>query len=236
MEHLMSLIPCIKPRLYSIASSQRLVNDKVELAIVILEWKTSEGKVRRGLATDYIERLATDGTTPKVLVPCSVTPGTFNFPKSLMQPYVMTGLGTGLAPFRAFIQERAYFKKKGLEAGPMWLFYGCRHKSKDYIFGDELEQYYKDGVLTELRPAFSRDQEEKIYVQHRMAEVKERLYDDLIKKNGYFYMCGQAGQLERDVRAALLDAFKVGGKMSDEEAKKKFKEFDNEGRYCLELY
>ena len=236
VEHLVSLIPCIKPRLYSIASSQRLVNDKVELVIVILDWKTPGGQARRGLSTNYIDRIATDslpaGST--FSVPCSVTPGTFKFPSSLMQPYVMTGLGTGLAPFRAFIQERAFFKRQGEACGPMWLFYGCRYKAKDYIFGDELEAYHKEGVLTELRPAFSRDQKEKIYVQHRMLEVKERLFEDLIANEGFFYMCGQAGQLERDVRGALTEAFRDG--KSEDEAQKKFQEFDEAGRYCLELY
>ena len=238
MEHLVTLIPCIKPRLYSIASSQRLINDKVELVIVILDWMTPGGKARRGLSTNYIDRIATDGLPAgsSFQVPCSVTPGTFKFPTTLLQPYVMTGLGTGLAPFRAFVQERAYFKRKGAECGPMWLFYGCRYKAKDYIFGDELEAYNKEGVLTELRPAFSRDQKEKIYVQHRMLEVKERLYEDLIQKNGYFYLCGQAGQLERDVRAALTESFRTGGNMTQIEAEQKFTEFDDNGRYCTELY
>ncbi len=118
----------------------------------------------------------------------------------------------------------------------MWLFYGCRHKAKDYIFGDELEEYFKEGVLTELRPAFSRDQKEKIYVQHRMLQVKERIYDDLINKNGYFYMCGQAGQLELDVRNAVISSFEAGGKMSRGDAEKLFEKFEEEGRYCRELY
>jgi sulfite reductase alpha subunit-like flavoprotein len=238
VEHLVSLIPCIKPRLYSIASSQRLINDKVELVIVILDWMTAGGKARRGLSTNYIDRIATDSLPAgsSFTVPCSVTPGTFKFPESLQQPYVMTGLGTGLAPFRAFVQERAYFKRKGADCGPMWLFYGCRYRAKDYIFGDELEAYHKEGVLTELRPAFSRDQKEKIYVQHRMLEAKDRLYEDLIKKNGFFYLCGQAGQLERDVRSALTEAFKHGEKCSPAEADEKFVEFDESGRYCTELY
>ncbi|KAF4702784.1 hypothetical protein FOZ62_002050, partial [Perkinsus olseni] len=179
----MSLVPCIKPRLYSIASSQRFVNDKVELVIVVNDWKTPSGATKRGLCTNYIDRLATDGhedLTHKVVV--SVTPGTFNLPPTLMEPYVMTGLGTGLAPFRAFIQERAFFKNLGYETGPMWLFYGCRYRAKDYILGHELEKWAEEGVITHLKPAFSRDQKEKVYVQHKMLESKDDLYEDLINK------------------------------------------------------
>ena len=118
----------------------------------------------------------------------------------------------------------------------MWLFYGCRHKAKDYIFGDELEKYKNEGVITHLLPAFSRDQKQKIYVQHRMLENKDKLYIDLIEKEGFFYLCGQAGQLEVDVRAALVKAIEAGASCSNEEATKKFAEFDDAGRHCLELY
>ena len=239
LEHLLSLIPCIKPRLYSIASSQRFVNNKVELAIVILDWKTPSGVKRRGLATDFIHRISTDADRSIEgvhTVACSVSPGSFHFPKNLLQPYIMTGLGTGLAPFRSFVQERAYFKRKGDETGPMWLFYGCRYKAKDYIFGDELEEFQKEGVITHLLPAFSRDQKEKIYVQHRMLQNKTKLYEDLVEKNGYFYLCGQAGQLEIDVRNALITTIKEVGKLTADESKRKFEDIDSQGRYCLELY
>jgi sulfite reductase alpha subunit-like flavoprotein len=236
LEHLMSMIPCIKPRLYSIASSQRYVNDKVELMIVINDWDTPGGKYRIGLCTDYVERMSTDGKDIAFDVPCSVTTGTFNFPESFMQPMVMAGLGTGLAPFRAFIQERAHFKRLGHEGGPMWLFYGCRHKARDYCFGDELQAYLEEGVITELRPAFSRDQKEKIYVQHKIIEVADRLYEEFEKKNGYFYLCGQAGAVETDIENAIKDGMVKGGGLSPEEAAAKVEAMHDEGRYNLELY
>merc|ERR1712100_268235 len=111
-----------------------------------------------------------------------------------------TGLGTGLAPFRAFIQEAQWYRETmKQETGPMWLFYGCRYRAKDYCFSEELEQWEKDGIITELRPAFSRDTKKKVYVQHKMEEVPNELYHDLVEQNGYFYLCGQAGQLEIDV-------------------------------------
>jgi len=239
LEHLMSMIPCIKPRLYSIASSQRFNYDKVELVIVVLDWKTPSGAERRGLSTDFINRIQTDDD-PELRfnqwIPCGITNGSFKFPEDKTTPMVMTGLGTGLAPFRAFIQEWSWYQKQGVETGPMWLFYGCRHKAKDYILGDELEQFHKDGVLTELRPAFSRDQKEKIYVQNRMSEVSEQMYTDLIKKEGYFYLCGQAGALERDVESAIRKAVMDGSKCDEKEAQEVIDKMHEDGRYNLELY
>jgi len=239
LEHLMSMIPCIKPRLYSIASSQRYDYDKLELVIVVLDWKTASGADRRGLSTDFIDRITTDNDPAlkfNQTIPCGIVNGSFKFPEDKKTPMVMTGLGTGLAPFRAFIQEWSWYRKQGVETGPMWLFYGCRHQSKDYILGDELEQFHKDGVLSELRPAFSRDQKEKIYVQNRMSEVSAQMYTDLIQKEGYFYLCGQAGALERDVEAAIRKAVKEGAQCSEEQAQEVVDKMHEDGRYNLELY
>merc|ERR1719376_1169025 len=145
----------------------------------------------------------------------------------------MAGLGTGLAPFRAFAQERKWMRNKGTETGPMWLFYGCRFKAKEFCFGDELEGYAKDGTITELRPAFSRDQEEKIYVQNRITEAGERIYDDLITKKGFFYICGQAGETETAILTAVKTCFEL--KMTKEQAEQEWQNIHNEGRYCPEL-
>jgi homodimeric pyruvate:ferredoxin (flavodoxin) oxidoreductase len=239
LEHLLSMIPCIKPRLYSIASSQRAMNDKVQLMIVINDWDTPSGKWQCGTSTDYIERMgqawdADDAS--KFKMPCQITTGTFNFPESMMQPMIMAGLGTGLAPFRAFVQERAFYKRQGVEVGPMWLFYGCRYRAKDYCYGEELEAFVDEGVLTELRVAFSRDQKEKIYVQHKMQEAAKDLYSEFDTKNGYFYLCGQAGAVETDIENAIKQSLMSGGDFTQEQADEYVEKMHEDGRYNLELY
>ena len=232
VQHLVTLIPPVKPRLYSIASSPRFVGSgMVELAVVILSWKTPEGKIRRGTGTDYISRLSSGDD-----LACTVTSGTFKFPESPLTPMIMAGLGTGLAPFRAFVQERKWMRNKGLETGPMWLFYGCRYKAKDYIFGDELEQFASEGVITELQPAFSRDGKNKVYVQNKIMANKQRVYEDLIEKNGFFYLCGQAGQAELDIKESVYNAIAHGAGLTRDQAVAKFEEINEEGRYCPELY
>jgi homodimeric pyruvate:ferredoxin (flavodoxin) oxidoreductase len=231
IEHLLSLIPLIKPRLYSIASSQRYVNDKVELAVVILDWQT-KSRAQTGLGTSYIRRLA---NTTNMKVACSLTAGSFKFPTDRSTPMVMAGLGTGLAPFRAFVQEWAYWKQvRGEATGPMWLFYGCRYQAKDYIFADELEKFEKEGVITSLRPAFSRDTAQKVYVQHKMKAEADKLYEDLVNKKGYFYLCGQAGQLEVDINRTVTEILET--QLSKEDAEKEFEKIKAEERWGLELY
>jgi homodimeric pyruvate:ferredoxin (flavodoxin) oxidoreductase len=240
LEHLISMIPCIKPRLYSIASSPRFLPDTVELMIVILDWWTPSGKEQRGLSTNFIQRLCTDDEHNAPWkgknIPVGLTNGTFNFPEDTTVPLIMTGLGTGLAPFRAFIQEWKWHRAQGRETGNTWLFYGCRHEKKDFCFQDELYDFQKEGVLTELRPAFSRDQKEKIYVQHKMSEVPNELYEDLVQKGGYFYLCGQAGALEIDVENAIKKAVSATGEYTTDDASQYVEDMHHEGRYNLELY
>jgi len=230
----LTLLPCIKPRLYTIASSSRAYPGKARLTVVINDWETPSGAQRVGLCTDYLERIGEEGGPAQAA--CTMTSGTFNFPASNETPMVMVGLGTGVAPFIAFAQDRRWRRDGGEKNGPMWLFYGCRHEAKDYILGETLEALEGEGILTELRPAFSRDTAEKVYVQHRIVEEPEKIYTDLITHGGYFYLCGQAGQLELDVKAALVTCFEKGGGVSKREAEKLLKKLVDEGRYCVELY
>jgi len=239
LEQLMGMIPSIKPRLYSIASSQRAMNDKVQLMIVINDWDTPAGKWQCGTSTDYVERmgLAWDAdNTAQFKLPCQITSGTFNFPESMMQPMIMAGLGTGLAPFRAFVQERAFYKRQGVDIGPMWLFYGCRYRAKDYCYGEELEAFVEEGVLTHLRVAFSRDTKEKVYVQHKMQQAAAELCAEFDEKNGYFYLCGQAGAVETDIENAIKQSLISGGAFNEESASEYVEKMHEDGRYNLELY
>lgn len=153
-------------------------------------------------------------------------------------PYFMVGLGTGLAPLRAMIQDREMARIRGEPAGPMALFFGARHKRTDYTYGDELEEYHSNGkgVLTVLSNAFSRDQEHKIYVQNRIAEHPEVVYDYLVKQKGYFYLCGPAGNVPPAVRKAVCDAIVSVGGHKPEEADQMVTQMQIEGRYNIEAW
>jgi len=237
LNQLITMLPVIKPRLYTIASSTRSSPGSIELTVITNEWENASGVVKRGSCTDYFERLDTDKNSGTILVDCSISPGSFQFGEPEV-PMVMTGTGTGVAPFLAFAKERDWFVNKyGPErAGEMWLFFGCRNKAKDYILGDELEVLAEKNVLTHLRPAFSRDGPKKVYIQDKIKEEAEGVYNALVTKKGYLYLCGQAGDREQDVLNAVKSAFEIGGKMSKEEAQKEMDTLFEEGRYCPELY
>lgn len=128
--------------------------------------KNDKNELRYGSATGYLRRLAVGDGHPKVFVATALKPTAFNMPPSNMNPMIMAGMGTGLAPFRSFIQHRAWLKRSGKNVGPTVLYFGCRYEAKDFLYGDELKAFAEEGVITELKTAFSRDQKEKFYVQH----------------------------------------------------------------------
>lgn len=168
---------------------------------------------------------------------CSISPGSFEFGEPEV-PMVMTGTGTGVAPFLAFAKEREwYIKNHGPErAGEMWLFFGCRQRSKDYILGEDLDALAEQNVITHLKIAFSRDGPKKVYIQDRIKEEAAGVYNALVTKTGYLYLCGQAGDREQDVLNAVKTAFAVGGDLTEERAQAELDRLIEEGRYCPELY
>ena len=130
-------------------------------------------------------------------------------PSHHKDPFIMVALGTGIAPLRAMIQERDVFQRRGEPVGPMVLYFGVRNSSNEYTYGDELAKYHQggSGMLTHLRPAFSRDQAEKVYVQDRIREQAEMLVDWFMNQNGHLYLCGPAGRVPSAVRAQLVESF-----------------------------
>jgi sulfite reductase alpha subunit-like flavoprotein len=232
LEHLIGMIPSAKPRFYSIASAQSAMPTKLQLCIVIVDWKTASGELRYGSCTGYIRELQGKGE----VVAVTVKPSTFTMPPSDRYPIVMAGLGTGMAPFRSFVQDRAHKKAKGKPVGPMALYYGARHKATDFLYGEELEKYQADGVLTELRPAFSRDQAHKVYVQHKITEDPDVLYEMLIKMKGYFYLCGNGGRVPSDIRNAVMEVLMKKEGITKEDADERVTEMQLQGRYNIEVW
>lgn len=227
---LVTLVPRIKPRHYSIASSMKQHPTSVHLLVVVHDWTTPSGKYRIGQATNFLKDVQR-GQRLSVAVCSSV----MKLPTNPQDPIIMAGLGTGMAPFRAFIQERAFLQQQGVAVGPVALYFGARSKAQEFLYGDELEQYERDGLLTHLRCAFSRDQAHKIYIQDRIADDKAMLGDYLLNKNAHFYLCGPTWPVA-DVREALLAAIMHEGHFDRKQANAYIERMREQGRYVLEVY
>lgn len=236
LEFLLDHVPRIKPRLYSIASSSEMHKDMLHLCIVKDDWKTASGQVRYGLCTRYLSDLSLGGSPD--LVSGKINAAGITIPDTHSLPCVMVGLGTGIAPFRAMVQDREMARSRGETIGPMALFFGARHKRTDYTYGDEFDAYHASGkgIVNVLSTAFSRDQEHKIYVQDRINEHPDEIYDMLGKQKGYFYLCGPAGNVPPSVRKAVVNAFVKSGGHSEEEADKLVTQMQIEGRYNVEAW
>ena len=178
------IVSPMKRREYSIASCQKVTPNSVALMIVVVGWVDPQGRDRFGQATRYLNKLRV-GTSVTV----SVKPSVMKLPPKSTQPLIMAGLGTGLAPFRAFVQHRAWEKAQGKEIGSVLLYMGSRHQREEYCYGEEWEAYQDAGIITLLGRAFSRDQPQKIYIQDRMRQTMNDIIRAYLKEEGAFYLC-----------------------------------------------
>ena len=174
----------MKRREYSIASCQKVTPNSVALMIVVVGWVDPKGRDRFGQATRFLKKLRVGAP-----VTVSVKPSVMKLPPKSTQPLIMAGLGTGLAPFRAFVQYRAWEKAQGKEIGSVLLYMGSRHQREEYCYGEEWEAYQDAGVITLLGRAFSRDQPQKIYIQDRMRQTMNDIVQAYLKEEGAFYLC-----------------------------------------------
>ena len=201
-----NLLNKIAPRLYSIASSPDHRPGEVHLTVALVQYK-SHGRTKRGLASGYLADLS--GTTS---IPVYVQPTRHFHLPAPDRDIIMVGPGTGIAPFRAFLQHRA---RHG-HTGRNWLFFGDQHAKTDFLYADEFSDAQKAGHLHKLSTAFSRDQADKIYVQHRMEEEGAELWRWL-QNGAFFYVCGDAKRMAKDVHAALIKiAAQHGGKTPEQ--------------------
>jgi sulfite reductase (NADPH) flavoprotein alpha-component len=229
---LVKIVNPLKRREYSIASAQAVTPNSVALMIVVVDWVDTKGRTRYGHATHYLSRLQ-----PGAVVTASVKPSVMKLPVKDTAPLIMAGLGTGLAPFRAFVQYRAMQKAQGKEIGAILLYLGSRHQREEYLYGEEWEAYLAAGVVTLVGAAFSRDQPQKIYIQDRMRQTLADIAKAYIQDQGSFYLCGPTWPVP-DVTKVLEEAIaaeaKANGKKVD--PKKEIEKMKEEGRYVLEVY
>lgn len=227
-EQLIGLLRPLTPRLYSIASAQSEVEEEVHLTVAVVRYPQEDGTVRSGAASSYLaDRLAEDAEV-RVFVEHN---DNFRLPPNPDTPVIMVGPGTGIAPFRAFLQER---EAQGAE-GNNWLFFGNPHFTQDFLYQVEWQRYVKSGLLNKISLAFSRDQAEKVYVQHRLREAGQELYQWL-EAGAHFYVCGDANQMAKDVQEALLDVIAEHGHKSREEAEEYLSELRRAKRYQRDVY
>ena len=227
IETFTGLLRPLAPRLYSIASSQQAHPDEVHLTIAAVRYQ-SHGRDRVGVCSTYVADKVDIGDNAKVFFHSN---NNFRLPESDDTPIIMVGPGTGIAPFRAFIEERAARGAKGQN----WLFFGDQHFSFDFLYQLEWLDYLDDGILSKLTTAFSRDQKEKIYVQHRMMEHGAEIWEWL-GKGAVFYVCGDATKMAKDVNQALLDIAQEHGGHSPEDAKAWLNALRKEKRYQRDVY
>jgi sulfite reductase (NADPH) flavoprotein alpha-component len=226
IQELISALNPLQPRLYSISSSPKAVRDQVHLTVDTVRYER-RSRQRKGVASTFLaERVA-----PGAAVPVSVQPA-HNFRLAKPEaPIIMIGPGTGVAPFRAFLQERRETGARGRN----WLFFGAQRRQYDFLYEDELVAFHKDGLLTRLETAFSRDQADKVYVQHRMREAGAELWAWL-QDGGHIYVCGDAQRMARDVDSALVFLIAKHGRMEMSAAKSCLVALAREGRYQRDVY
>ncbi len=220
---LVASLPTLKPRLYSIASSLRATPGRVELCVGVVR-EARRGRVRDGVASCHLAFRAE-------AVPAYTQTSHFRLPERAETPVIMVGPGTGIAPFRAFLQERAALGIKGRS----WLFFGDRHAATDFLFADEIAAWRKDGTLQRLSLAWSRDGQAKDYVQHRMIEDSADLWRWL-QDGGHFYVCGDASRMAKDVDAALRQIAMSEGGMNADQARDWIVALAKQGRYQRDVY
>ncbi|UVJ42866.1 bifunctional nitrate reductase/sulfite reductase flavoprotein subunit alpha [Pseudomonas sp. LS1212] len=226
VEEMLAQLKPLQPRLYSISSSPKVTPNEVHLTVSTVRYRHND-RARSGVCSAFLADRAEHGLVP-IFTQKSAQ---FRVPRDPQAPMIMVGPGTGVAPFRAFLQER---QATGA-TGKNWLLFGEQRASSDFYYRDELQAWHRDGHLERLDTAFSRDQEQKIYVQQRMLEQGAQLWSWL-QEGGHFYICGDASRMARDVDAALKTVVREHGRFSAEDAEAYVAGMARDKRYLRDVY
>ncbi|POM69050.1 NADPH-cytochrome p450 reductase [Phytophthora palmivora] len=255
MQALLHIVPFLLPRYYTISSSSLVNPQRVHATVSLIESKKNDGRIFRGVCSNYLGRLQpleahTDekkkrdsrpgeqGTkkprewpTARIFMRAS----TFRLPKNPLTPIILIGPGTGIAPMRAFLHERAKQQDDGVAVGKSIMYFGCRRRDEDFIYKEELEGFQESGVLSELHLAFSREQEKKVYVQHLLVQNGQATWELIRDHDAYIYVCG-ATTMGNDVNKVLHEIIEKFGGQSTDEAMATLKKLQDDHRYIQELW
>lgn len=226
-QDLFGILQRLMPRMYSIASSQAAHPGQVHLTVRVVLYD-AHGRKRQGVCSGMLGERAKVGMKLQVFLDEN---DNFRLPEDPNTPIIMIGPGTGIAPFRAFLEHREALGQKGQN----WLVFGDQRAASDYLYKDQFEGMQKSGLLTKLQTAFSRDQANKIYVQDRLREASDELFEWL-ERGAHFYVCGDASRMAKDVEQVLLESIAKGIKGTPEEAAAYLKTMKAQKRYQRDVY
>jgi cytochrome P450/NADPH-cytochrome P450 reductase len=228
----LEMLSLLAPRYYSISSSPSAGGSRCSVTVGVVEGPASSGRgVYKGICSNY---LAGRRASETIHATVRETKAGFRLPDNPSVPIIMVGPGTGLAPFRGFLQERAALKAKGKNLGPAMLFFGCRHPDQDFLYADELKEFAASGI-TELHTAFSRTEGPKTYVQNLVAAQKDRVWS-LIEQGAIVYVCGDGGKMEPDVKAALVAIYRERKGADADAALRWIEDLGTHNRYVLDVW
>src|ERR1700704_2803570 len=226
-EEFVGLLTKLQPRLYSVASSLRVFPEQVHLIVDVVRYE-SHGRVRKGICSTFLAERADD-------VPVPVYPSAakhFHLPEDGNTPLIMIGPGTGIAPFRAFLQDRQVTGAKGKN----WLFFGAQREGCDYAYKEDFARFKSDGLLTRLDCAWSRDQAHKVYVQHRLLENGAEIWKWIDGEGAQFFVFGDARRLAKDVDGLLGKFWREHGGKASDQANEYIEKLKNDKRYKRDVY
>eukprot|EP00644_Phytophthora_capsici_P007029 jgi/Phyca11/526284/estExt2_fgenesh1_pm.C_PHYCAscaffold_80159 len=255
VQALLHIVPFLLPRYYTISSSSLVNPQRVHATVSLIESKKNDGRVFRGVCSTYLGKLqplvahsddkkkrdsrpGEQGSKQPREWPAArifMRASTFRLPKNPLTPIILIGPGTGIAPMRAFLHERAKQQDDGITVGKSIMYFGCRRRDEDFIYKDELETFQESGVLSELHLAFSREQEKKVYVQHLLMQNGQATWELINDHDAYIYVCGATG-MGNDVNKVLHEIIEKFGGQSGDEALATLKQLQDNHRYIQELW
>lgn len=231
LEHFLNVCSALQTRFFTISSSSSVHPDTVHLTVAVTKHQRNDGSMFNGLCSTHLAHCSS-ATTVRVFH----RPSTFRLPADASRPILMVGPGTGVAPMRAFLQERAYQKQKlKLQVGFNILYFGCKKEAHDFIYKDELQNFQESGVLDHLRIAFSREQSEKVYVQHLIKQNADETWRLISEEAAHIYVCGGV-KMGQEVSEALKEIISSHGGMSVDAAKDYLAKLSHDGRFIQELW
>uniref|UniRef100_A0A7S3BRL8 NADPH-dependent diflavin oxidoreductase 1 n=1 Tax=Haptolina ericina TaxID=156174 RepID=A0A7S3BRL8_9EUKA len=242
LEYYLDLIPKLRQRYFSIASSPLLHPDQIHVCVAVVRYQTHLKEPRFGVCSTFLADLPANAAhdasaSSEVRVPVWIRRGCLTMPSDPEAQMLMVGLGTGVAPFRSFVQTRQCMQPSaGCSPGHTVLYFGCRHKQEDFLYSNEWEVHLHDKDLQELHVAFSRDQERKVYVQHLMEVQRAKLWDTLSKPNSYIFIAGPSNQAPKAIRRVLKEVAITEGQLTAEHADILLKRLEAEHRFQCETW